>query len=182
VSGIEIATLLLLGATSAAAVMLIDFNLRLPGHAILRSVFPMALGIALVPRVGAGWILGVGAWIAVPCLLAVGAAEKGWGSITSACLTGPLLDLALRRVRTGWRVPLAFALAGLASNLGAMAMQVTLKLAGFGGGGGRRFGDWLVTAAVTYPSFGLLAGLFSAAVWFHWRMPPSPETSDEVSS
>jgi hypothetical protein len=162
--------------------MLIDFNLRLPGHAILRSVFPMALGIALVPRVGAGWILGIGAWIGVPCLLAIGATEKGWGAITSLCLTGPLLDVALRRVRTGWRVPLAFALAGLASNLGAMAMQVTLKLAGFGGGGGRRFDDWLMTAALTYPSFGLLAGLVSAAAWFHLRTPRPPETSDEVSS
>lgn len=181
-SAVEVATLLLLGATSSAAVMLVDFNLRLPGHAILRSVFPMALGIALVPRVGAGWILGVGAWIGVPCLLAMGVVEKGWGAITSLCLTGPLLDLALRRVRSGWRVPVAFALAGLASNLGAMAVQVTLKLTGFGGGGGRRFGEWLMTAAVTYPSFGLLAGLLSAAVWFHWRMPRPPGSGDEVRS
>lgn len=178
----EVAALLALGGCSAAAVMLVDFNLRLPGHAILRSVFPMALGIALVPRIGAGWVLGLGAWIGVPCLLAIGAAEKGWGAITSLCLTGPLLDLALRRVRSGWRVPVAFALAGLASNLGAMAVQVTLKLTGIGGGGGRRFGEWLLTAAVTYPSFGLLAGLFSAAVWFHWLMPRPPGSGDEVRS
>lgn len=181
-SAVEMATLLLLGACSAATVMLIDFNLRLPGHAILRSVFPMALGIALVPRVGAGWVLGLGAWIGVPSLLAVGASEKGWGAITSLCLTGPLLDLALRRVRSGWRVPVAFALAGLASNLGAMAVQVTLKLTGMSGGGGRRFGEWLTTAAMTYPSFGLLAGLVSAAVWFHWRTPQPPSDSPEVRS
>ena len=35
----------------------------IPGHAILRAVFPMVTGLALVPRRGAGTVMGLGAML-----------------------------------------------------------------------------------------------------------------------
>lgn len=168
----EMATLLACGVLSALAVLLLDFRLRLPGHAILRSVFPMAVGLALVPRRGAGTVMGLGAagaWLV--WLAANGASPKGLGSTTSLLCTGPLLDLALSRARRGVGLYLAFMLAGVGSNL--LALQVQASARGAGMGGGRSLGSWLATAAVTYPLFGVLAGLLSAAALFRVR-DPSP--------
>jgi hypothetical protein len=61
ISAVEVAVLVLLGATAAAATALLDLPLRIPGHAILRLVFPMALGLALVPRRLSGSFMGVSA-------------------------------------------------------------------------------------------------------------------------
>ena len=57
-AAVQIGALVLLGAGAALASGLLDFRLRIPGHAILRSVFPMALGLALVPVRKGGTLMG----------------------------------------------------------------------------------------------------------------------------
>ena len=54
VSAAELATLLACGALAALAIGLLHLQFRVPGHAILRAVLPMAFGLALVPRRSAG--------------------------------------------------------------------------------------------------------------------------------
>lgn len=167
----EWAVWILMGVAAACASALPDWNLRIPGHAILRSMFPMALGLSLAPRRGAGGVMGVIACATALTLRFSGRAEVGFGAMTSLSLTGPLLDVALWKARAGWRLYAGIIAAGLASNLIAMGIKVTEKLllSGGGGGGKRSFGAWLAQAAWTYPLCGVLAGLLSAAVWFRWR-------------
>lgn len=162
---------LLMGITAACASALPDWNLRIPGHAILRSVFPMALGLSLAPRRGAGSVMGLMAFATALGLRFSGMAEVGFGAMTSLTLTGPLLDFALRKAREGWRLYLCVVIAGVSSNLIAMGVKASEKLllTGAGGGGKRSFGAWLAQAAWTYPLCGVLAGLLSAAVWFRWH-------------
>ena len=162
----EWAALVLAGAGAALAAAFIDLGFRLPGQAILRSVLPMGLGLALVPRRGAGSVMGIAALATALGLRGMGAAALGLGATTSLCLTGPFLDLALTTARYGWQIYLGCGLAGLSSNLAALAIRGGGKLAGVGGGG-RRIDDWWSQAWFTYPACGLAAGLLSALVWFH---------------
>src|SRR5215470_5155154 len=105
----EVAILLLIGAAAAVATATLDFSLRIPGHAIIRSVFPMALGLALVPRRLAGSLMAASA-AATTLALRAGGHGVGAGAVTSLCLTGPFLDLALLGARQGWRLYLGFLL------------------------------------------------------------------------
>lgn len=177
----ETAVLLACGATAAAAVLMLDFKLQLPGHAILRAVFPLALGLALVPRRGAATVMGAGAVSTAAALVFGGWGEKGLGSMTSLCVIGPLVDLAVSRSSTGRRVYLSFITAGVLTNLAALAVQASAKYFGFGGGGGKSLAVWLPMALVTYPVFGAVAGLVSAAAWFRWNAPASADQADERS-
>ena len=61
ISAAEVAALLACGALAALAVGLVHLPIRIPGHAILRGVLPMAMGLALVPRRSAGMIMAIGA-------------------------------------------------------------------------------------------------------------------------
>src|ERR1700741_2250355 len=50
------------GAIAAFCSTCLDLQIqRIPGHAILRVVFPIAMGLALVPRRGAGTVMGTSA-------------------------------------------------------------------------------------------------------------------------
>ena len=55
----------------------------------------------------------------------------------------------------------------LTANLVAFALRGSVKVAGFDALGRRAAADWLSQAPVTYPLVGALAGLLSAACWFH---------------
>jgi hypothetical protein len=91
--------LVLLGLSGIAATLLtafVKFRLGIPGHHIIYSVFPMAFGFALVPRYGAGTIMGGSAAVSAGALGLAGVHVGGVGAMTSLALTGPLLDLALR--------------------------------------------------------------------------------------
>jgi len=160
--------LLLLGAGLAAtlATAFFELGLRIPGHAIIRAVFPMSLGLALAPRRMGGMVMGTSALGSALVLGAGGFAAIGAGAMTSLALTGPLLDLALWRAKRGWRLYLGFATAGLASNLAALSVRAGTKLFGLGHGGAQPFAEWLPQAIGTYALCGLLAGLISALVWF----------------
>jgi hypothetical protein len=172
ISAAEVAVLVLLGATAAAATALLNLPLGIPGHAILRSVFPMALGLALVPRRLSGSVMGCSA-LATALVFQVGGASGGSGAMTSLALTGPLLDLALLGAKRAWRIYLGFILAGLGSNLTALFVRWSFRALDLGqrvgGGGGRGIAEWLAVAPLTYTVCGVLAGLISALVWFHLR-------------
>jgi len=169
--GLQVAEMLLLlgaGVGAALATALLDFGLRIPGHAIIRAVFPMSLGLALAPRRMGGMVMGASALGSAAALNAGGLAALGAGAMTSLALTGPFLDLALWRAGRGWRLYLGFALAGLGSNLAALAVRAGTKLAGLGHLGARPLAEWWPQAIGTYALCGLLAGLISAVVWFRF--------------
>src|SRR5262249_31817818 len=135
----------------------------------------MALGVGLVPRRFAGTIMG-GSALATALLAGVARGSgAGAGALTSLCLTGPLLDLALWGAQRGWRLYLGFVLAGLGSNLVALAVRGGLK-ALVPGSGGRPAAQWWASAPLTYPACGILAGLLRPRVWFRLRgRPDAPD-------
>jgi hypothetical protein len=185
---LEMLLLIFLGAGAAVLTEVLEFKLRLPGHAILRSVPPLALGLALAPRIGSGTVMGLGALVTSLAMRSLGV-EKGLGSLVSVSLIGPLIDLALIQAKSGWRVYLGIMLAAILANLCAFAVQYAAKKAGLspgsgmgggmgngmgggmggGGGRGRAFHEWLAIAIYSYPIWGFLAGTASAALFFHWR-------------
>lgn len=162
----EVLFLIGCGLLASTAVLALEFKLRLPGHSILRVIFPMAFGFAMVPRVGAGTTMGAGAIGGAFVAYQLQLTERGYGSLTSLVLTGPLLDFALRRAQSGFQVYARLIAAGLASNVVAMLVQVIAKSLRLEAGGGKGIASWLPMAALTYPLFGIAAGLISAAVWF----------------
>src|SRR5689334_25290191 len=103
VSTAELLTLLLCGATAALAVGYVKPSLGIPGHAIVLAALPMALGTALAPRRLAGCAMSAGA-LGTACALASLGARYGSGAFISLTLLGPMMDIALRRARRGWRV------------------------------------------------------------------------------
>jgi hypothetical protein len=88
--------------------------------------------------------------------------------MTSLALTGPFLDLAVWRARQGWQLYLGFALAGLGSNLVALAVRGGTKLVGFDHALARPFAMWWFPAVGTYAACGAIAGLISGLVWFRF--------------
>ena len=172
----EWAVWLSLGVVAACAAEMPDWNRQIPGHAILRSVFPMALGLALAPRRFAGAVMASTGLVTAWGLQSFGSFHIGLGGLTSLAATGFCLDALLVRARSGWRLYLAFALAGLTSNLLAFGVQFAVKLSKGPKIGGRGFLEWLAQASWTYPLCGLVAGLISGAVWFQFR-PRSRDAS-----
>lgn len=171
----EVAMLVGCGLLASAAVLLLDFSLRIPGHAILRSVLPMSLGLALVPRRGAGATMGISALLG----LLVGGGmgySAGTGATTSLLTTGPLLDLAARQAGRGWRLLIAFGTAALLSNMLAFAVRGFTRLPqpGGGGTGGRGGAGWWSVAPISYAACGLIAGAVCAIIWFRWSSRSRP--------
>lgn len=187
----ELTALMLSGAVASVLTNVIRFRLGIPGSSILFAVFPMALGFALVPRRGAGSVMAAGALLTSGMLGVAGVRLDGFGAQTSLLATGPLLDLALRWAKHGWRLYLAFVLACAGSNTLAFVARAASKYYGIGGLGGRHAGGggggggggagrllfdvWLPQAVWTYACAGVAAGLLSAAVWFHFRERRSGE-------
>jgi hypothetical protein len=178
---IELATLTALGFCAVLASTLLDFKLRIPGHAIVRAIVPISLGLALVPRRGAGSVMTAAALLALASFRLSGVSRVGSGALTSLALTGPMLDFAARRARTGWRLYLGFGLAGLATNLVALAVRAGTKALGWERGGSRQLPEWWPEAIVTYAVCGVVAGLLSALFWFHYTAA-RPDPAEEVSA
>ncbi|MEW4488908.1 hypothetical protein AB1L42_12550 [Thalassoglobus sp. JC818] len=147
--------------------MFIELNLKVPGHAILRSVFPMLCGLSLVPRNGAGSLMSAVALVFVGGFY-VGGVLRGmsFGALTSLMAIGPALDFALKRTKSPKQVFIGCALAGMAANLLALFVRGGAKLSGLEALGKKPFEIWFGSAIITYPICGLVAGLFSALVWF----------------
>jgi hypothetical protein len=159
---------LLIGMGALAAVVAtMKFGLGIPGNAILRPVLPIVLGLALVPRSGAGTTMSASA-LATLMLMRMFGDSKGLGGTASLLLLGPALDVALLYARPNWLLYVRFALAGMAANGLAFVVQMTAKSFGLSLGGGKDFRSWLSLATISYPLFGLIAGLASGVILFHW--------------
>ena len=180
VSAWEFAVLVLLGAAAAVVSVFVKDKLGVPGHNIVRVVFPLALGLALVPRRGAASVMGLSGMGAAMIFLLGGERGLGAGAATSLVLTGLLLDLALLGARSGPSVYLRLTLAGLAANAAAFLVRGGVKLLSGGLVDGHPLELWWPKAAVTYPLCGLLAGLISAAVWFRITARTSPKGDSPI--
>jgi hypothetical protein len=173
ISALELLVLFAAGAAASAAVGLAKLGLGIPGHAIVLAALPVALGLSLAPRHLAGSIMSTGALGSAWLLQRAGLGDYSSGSFVSLCLLGPLMDLALRGARRGWRVYAALVLAGTATNLLALASRASFKLLGLDVGG-RPFDSWWLQAIGTYTASGIVAGLCGAFCWFHFSAGPRP--------
>jgi hypothetical protein len=99
---VELAFLFVMGVAAAAAAHFVELNLRIPGHAIIRVVFPLAFGMALVPRRGAGVSMGMVAAASALALSGARLGSTGVGAMTSLVLCGVVLDFVASRTRSGW--------------------------------------------------------------------------------
>jgi hypothetical protein len=174
----EIIMLLLFGVASAAAVGFIRTGLRFPGNAIILAMLPMVLGLATTPRRSAGFIMGAGAFGAASMFGMLGLAHYGAGAFVSLCLLGPVMDLALRRARSGRWLYVAFGFAGVCTNLLALGSRGSAKLLGLDVAGMRPFGTWYIQASLTYSLCGAVAGLIAAFCFFQFRKQQSNSEQD----
>ncbi|MCA9080584.1 MAG: hypothetical protein KDA58_08490 [Planctomycetaceae bacterium] len=160
--------LILLGCSllTAVCVTMVDLSLRIPGHAILRSILPITLGLALVPRHGNGSLLSGLSLLFAGGLMSLRWGESGMGALTSMALIGPSLDIATATSRTGWGLYLRCGLAGVAANFAAYVVRAGSKAASWDSLGMRPLTEWWSGAAVTYALCGLIAGVLSACLWF----------------
>lgn len=172
------------GAIAAMSSACLDLGIRrIPGHAILRVVFPISLGLALVPRRGAGTVMGSSALFTAILLRMSGIQSEGlgFGALASLLATGPILDVALRRANGGWKTYVLFAVAGLSSNVMALVTRGVAKATGFEQPGRRPLGEWLSQASITYVLCGLAAGLISGIVLFYARRSPDDASQENPS-
>jgi hypothetical protein len=166
-SALEVGVLLGSGATAAAAVGFAKLGLGIPGHSIVLAALPMAFGLSFAPRHLAGSIMSAGA-LGSALAFTSGGASYGSGAIVSLSLLGPLMDVALRRARSGVLIYLALVLSGVAANLLALASRAAFKALGLDVGG-RPFDSWWLQAMATYSLSGVVAGLLGALCWFQFR-------------
>jgi hypothetical protein len=169
ISAAELLVLVTCGAAAAAAVAYVKLSLRIPGHSIVLAALPMALGLSLAPRHLAGSVISAGALGTALLLSGVGGATYGSGATVSLILLGPMMDVALRRVRSGWRLYAALVLSGAATNLLALGSRASSKLLGLDLAGARPFDSWWLQASFTYTLSGVVAGLLGALCWFHFN-------------
>lgn len=190
ISAAEIAVLLACGALAAVAVSMLHISLRMPGHAILRAVIPMAAGLALVPRRSAGMVMAAGVMVATAALRVANLGEIQSAALVSLLALGPMLDVALTGAPLGWKLYARFAAAGAGANLMAFLVRLGLAMmmrrggggggngmgSGLGGqlGGGHDFLSFWPLALVSFVLCGSVAGLVSAAFWFRLR-PEEPQ-------
>jgi hypothetical protein len=172
ISVVEIAALAACGALAALAVFAIHLSFRVPGHAILRAVFPMAAGLAIVPRRFGGLVMTIAAALAAIGLHSGGIGEIQPAALVSLLALGPLLDLAMLGEPAGWRLYARFIAAGIAANLIAFAMRTILTALGYETPGSHQMErlGWIVPAS--FLLCGAVAGLVSAIAWFRLRTRP----------
>ena len=164
------------GVLAATFTILADFNLRVPGHAILRVVLPFACGLAFVPRHGAGSVMGLGAILGASAWIGIGHRELGVGAMTSLVLTGPIMDVMMRSTKPHQSLYWRMALAGFLANAGAYLVRGGFKWIESPGAGKPLLAAWGGKALVTYSLCGLLAGLVSAFVIFRWHTDSATDT------
>jgi hypothetical protein len=160
----EMGILIASGALAALAMALVHMNLRLPGHAILKPLLPIMLGLAFVPRRFGGCIAGLGAAATAGLLLMGGWGEIHASAMTSLVLLGPALDVAAGGVHSRAVLIARCAAAGLFANLAALGVKLVAAPLGWESGGGRGFAALWPFGILTFVGFGLLAGALSAAI------------------
>jgi hypothetical protein len=179
ISANEIALLILCGAAAAAASGFIRLGLRIPGHSIVLSMIPMALGLSLAPRRLSGFIMSASAFGTGAAFNLAGLTHIGSGAFISLCLVGPVMDLAVSKLRNGWKLYFGLVLAGVCTNLLALSSRGASKLLGLDFAGTRPFGSWWTQAVITYAISGAVAGLIGALLFFSLRKQHSQSESAE---
>jgi len=169
ISTAELLLLVTCGAAAAAAVGFVKLRLGIPGHSIVLAALPMAFGLATAPRRLAGTVMSAGAFGTAWLLVGAGAVSYGSGAFISLSLLGPMMDIALHRVRSSVRVYGALVVAGVSTNLLALASRAATKLLGLDLAAARPFDSWWLQAIVTYTLSGVIAGLLGAFCWFHFN-------------
>ena len=176
ISAAELLMLFVSGAAAAVAVGKAKLGLGIPGHSLVLAALPMALGMSLAPRRFAGSVMSGGALGTAWALAAAGLADFGSGSFVSLCLLGPMMDVALRHSQTGRRVYVGLIVAGMLTNVLALASRAAGKVAGLDIGS-RPFDAWWLQASLTYTVSGAVAGLLGALCWFHFNAAgPRPDS------
>lgn len=178
ISAYEFVLLLMFGIVAAAAVGFIRTGLRFPGNSIILAMLPMVLGLSIAPRRSAGFIMGAGAFGAATMFGMLGLAHFGAGAFVSLCLLGPVMDFALRKVKSGPWLYVAFGFAGVCTNLLALGSRGSAKLLGLDVAGMRPFGIWYIQASMTYSLCGAVAGLIAAFCFFQFRKQQSNSEKD----
>ena len=181
---ISVAELLMLFASGAAAAVAVGkakLGLGIPGHSIVLAALPMVFGMALAPRRFAGSVMSAGALGTAWALASAGGADFGSGSFVSLCLLGPVMDVALRNAQTGRRVYAALILAGVLTNVLALASRASAKVIGLDAGA-RPFDAWWLQASMTYTLSGAVAGLLGALCWFHFNSAGPQRGSSPTST
>lgn len=162
--------LICFGIIAGISVAHIKLSIGIPGHAIIKVMIPMALGLSLAPARSAGAIMGISGLITafIGQTLTEGPGT-GTGAYTSLVCTGVLMDFTLYFANTGWKLYTGLMVSGLFANLIALyvrsGFKSFLKINIFD------FNTWFQTAAFTYPICGLLAGLLCAFLVFKFRKP-----------
>jgi hypothetical protein len=182
ISASEIILLLFCGGIAAATSGFIKLGLRIPGHSIVLSMIPMALGFALAPRRFSGFIMSTGAFSTAVAINHLGLAHYGSGAFISLCLLGPVMDFALTKARSGWRLYSGLILAGICTNLLALGSRSMSKAFGLDFSGTRPIGTWWAEASITYTLSGAAAGLICALCFFHLRSKQSETDAFEDGS
>jgi hypothetical protein len=141
-------------------------------------MIPMVFGLALSPRRFSGFIMSAGALATAAAFTGTGLVRYGAGAFVSLCLMGPMMDLALTKVQSGWSLYLGLVLAGIGTNLVALASRSASKLLGLDVGT-RPFAGWWNPALVTYTLSGAVAGLIGAICFFHFRRRRSNSTTTD---
>lgn len=174
-TAVDWAALLAIGSLAAILTAYLALNLRLPGHAILRVVVPMVVGLALVPRRGAGLVMSLGAALTGGVIRLSDTGELSATPFVGLVVVGPLLDLAAAGGRSGRSLYLRFVLVGIVANLLLYGVRWGVLLSGLEAGGGsgnfRRLG---VVALGSYLACGALAGLIGAAIAFRPTSADAP--------
>jgi hypothetical protein len=156
---------------AALAIGLLHLSLRVPGHAILRGVLPMAMGLAIVPRRSAGIIMAIGAGVTATAMSAAQIGSFPPTAMLSVLALGPVLDIALLGQSSGWRLYARLVVAGIVANLLAYAIKAAGVQLGIATGGGGQFMSFaLPVILASYILCGALAGFIGAAVWFRTRV------------
>ena len=169
ISALECLLLLTCGAASAAAIAVIKLSLGIPGHSIVIAALPMALGMSLAPRRLSGSMMSIGALGTAWTLTQFGGVRFGSGAFASLLLLGPVMDVAMSRARSGWRVYASLVVAGVVTNVLALGSRALPKFLGFDLPGARPFDSWWLQASITYTLSGVVAGLLGAFCWFQFN-------------
>jgi hypothetical protein len=170
----EIGVMAAAGVAAALAIGLVRMQIRMPGHAILRAVLPMAIGLSLVPRRSVGSVMSICAGVTVGLLHFGGFGRFQPAAVVGLIAIGPLLDLAMIGTGQGWRLYLRFILAGIAANLLSYESRLATAYFGFNEPGSRQFASFWLPAIVSFTLCGALAGLIGAAACFRLRTRSEP--------
>ncbi|HWB13199.1 MAG TPA: hypothetical protein VG826_28495 [Pirellulales bacterium] len=170
----EIGVMAAAGIAAALAIGLVRGQIRIPGHAILRAVLPLAIGLSLVPRRSAGSVMSICAGVTVGLLHLGGFGRFQPAAVVGLIAIGPFLDLAMVGAGQGWRLYVRFILAGIAANLLSYESRLAAAYFGFNEPGSRQFASFWLPAILSFALCGAIAGLIGAAACFRLRTQSEP--------